>query len=228
MKTRAPLRAILLTATAALGLFSCQTVNRLEDYRVRGAAVAVDVPAPPAPAFKINYSVTLDRHDPLGTAISIGTNLVKANEASLAEGRMREALGEVDVPGILGQETESACTTALGAVVSPERAGADFLLSLEIHEYGLEADSPWQGVRLFMRVTARLYHNGSGDLAWRRSITVDQSASPEMFGMGSIVGTIVTAASLSELSTEELAQGFGELARESARAIARRLEHDLD
>ncbi len=214
-------------AAAAVGLFACQTVNRLEDYRIRGAAVAVDVPAPPAPAFKIDYSVTLDSHNPLATALSIGTNLAKANEASLAEGRMREALGSVDVRGILRQEAESACATALGAEVSPEGAGADFLLSLEIHEYGLEADSPWQGVRLFMRVTARLYDNESGDLAWRRSITVDQNASPEMFGMGSIVGNIVTAASLSELSTEELAQGFEGLARESARVIARRLEHDL-
>jgi hypothetical protein len=211
----------------ALGLVSCRTVNKLDEYRVEDATMAVDMRVPPAPTFKIGYWVTLDSDHPVRTVLSIGTTIAKASEASEAEARMRQALASVDVPGILLAEASSACTTALDARREPQKQGADYLLDLDIHDYGIEADSPWQGVSLNLKLTASLFHNESGDLVWRRSIAMHQNASPAMFGFGSIVGNIVTAAALSELSTEQLEEGFQRLAVESARSLARTMEDDL-
>ena len=228
MNVRIPVQRALLLLVLSMGLISCQTVNKFGDYDVQYATMAFDLTTPPAPTLRINYQVMLDSHNPVGTALSIGTSLIKANEAAIAEDRMRKALDSVDVPEILLQEAEGTCADALNVQADPEKRDADFLLALDIHEYGLEADSPWQGVRLKMRVTASLYHNAEREIVWRRAFSVRQSASPEMFGFGSIVGDIVTAAALSELSTEDLARGFKELAVETARAIAHRMEDDFN
>jgi hypothetical protein len=56
---------------------------------------------------------------------------------------------------------------------------------------------------------------------------VNDPASPAMFGLGRIVGNMVTATILSEMSEEDLARGFTELALRSARSVARQLENDL-
>ena len=48
-----------------------------------------------------------------------------------------------------------------------------------------------------------------------------------MFGLGPVVGNIVTATELSQLSVDELAQGFTELGRSMARSISQELQEDL-
>jgi glycerol dehydrogenase-like iron-containing ADH family enzyme len=48
-----------------------------------------------------------------------------------------------------------------------------------------------------------------------------------MFGFGDIVGNIVTASELASLSDQDLAKGFEQMARDTARSIARTLEDDL-
>jgi hypothetical protein len=227
MKTQTLVRGAFPLLALSLVLVSCQTVNKFNDFNVQNTTMAFDLKTPPAATFKINYKVTLDSHNPVGSALSIGTSIVKANEAANAEDRMRQALGSVNVPEILLQEAEGACTAALDVQVDPEIQSADFQLALDIHEYGLEADSPWQGVRLNLRVTASLYHNQSRELVWRRVFSVHQSASPQMFGVPSPVGDIMTAAALSELSTEDLSRGFNALAVDTARSIAHRMEDDF-
>ena len=54
-----------------------------------------------------------------------------------------------------------------------------------------------------------------------------QPASPAVFGLGQIIGNMVTATALSNMTPDELAAGFRELARETARVVARLLERDL-
>jgi hypothetical protein len=212
---------------AALLLASCETVNRLDRYSVEDATLAVDMRVPPEPTMKVGYSVTFDLHDPLVTVLSVGTNIAKAGEASEAEVRMREALQSVDVPAILLKEATSACAQALDARLEDRRIDADYLLNLDVHEYGIEADSPGGGVSLRLRLTASLYHNNSGELVWRRGIVVHKNASPSLFGLGDIVGNIVSAGALSDMSIEQMAAGFTRLAEDSARVVARTMEDDL-
>ncbi len=228
MKTIA--RSIIWSVSSLLvlgALASCTTVNRLDQYRIEGATMSSNLRVPPSPKFNISYSVKIDSRNPVGTALSIGTNIAIAAEAHRAEARMREALLSVNIPEIVLDETYSACADALDARKVQRKYQADYLLDLEIREYGIRAASPHGAVTLTLRLTARIYDNASGELLWRRNISVDDRASPYMFGMGDLFGNVVTAGVLANLTTQQIADGFEQLALESSRSIARRLERDL-
>ncbi len=225
--SRRMIAGVAAAAAAVLLLSSCQTINRLDRYRIEGSTLAADMREPPRAELGIDYSVHIDAKNPIGTALSVGTSLLKASEAEKAEANMREALDSVDVPAIVLRETAKSAARALNADLVERSDRPDLLLDLDIREYGIEAPSWGSAVSLHMRIVATLYHTKSRDTIWRRAITVDDPASPQMFGVNNVVGDIVTAGVLSSLTVEELEEGFRTLALESARSLGRRLEKDF-
>ena len=228
MKPSARLVAVAAcVALVATFLTSCMTVNRLDRHRLDGATISANLRLPPEPKFDVHYVVRFDSRNPVGTALSIGSNIAMAAEASRAESRMRDALFSIDIPAMVLNESYSACADALDAQKVYRKYEADYLLDLEIREYGIRADSPNGAVSMMMRLSARLYHNRSGELVWRRDVSVDNRATPYMFGLGEIFGNVVTASVLADLSKQEIADGFERLALESSKSLARKLERDL-
>jgi hypothetical protein len=219
---------LIVMIMAAMVLASCATVNRLADYDFRGATLSTEMRTPPEPRLDIGYNVSIDPGNVVMSSLSVLTNLAKANQANKAEASMQEALRRVDVPEIVRQETARACASALEAVPNETPFSSDFRLQLDIHEWGINAGNPGASASLHLRLTASLYRTMSDELLWTRTITVDQSATPAMFGLGQIIGDMVTASALAEMTPSDLAVGFAELARESARSMVRRLERDLD
>ncbi|MGA2377886.1 MAG: hypothetical protein ABSG85_01110 [Spirochaetia bacterium] len=220
--------AFMGLAAAAVMLSSCMTVNRLDRYDFEGSRLAVDMRTPPEPRLNVDYDVIMDSNSPVISALSVMSNLAKANQAHRAREVMREALTDVDVPEIVRTESFSACAASLGAEqVSSERQ-SDYVLALQIDEWGIEARSPVSAVSLRIRLVASLYPAGGGELAWRREVTVDQPADPDMFGIGNILGNMVTATVLYNMTEEDLARGFRELASRTAKRVALILERDLD
>lgn len=222
-----PFLQVAYLVLGALLLASCATVNHLDRYSIENATIAANLRVPPEPRLNVSYSVVFDSNNPIGTALSIGSNIAVAAQASQVKERMREALMSVDVPRIVLDETYSAASKALDARRVSRKYQADYLLDIEVRQYGIRADSPRGAVRLYMRMTARLYHNRSGELVWRRNASFEEHASPRMFGFGHIIGNVVTASALSELSTQAIADGFEQLALQSSRTLARKLERDL-
>lgn len=165
--------------------------------------------------------------NPVGTALSLGSNIAVAAEAQRAKERMRSALLAVDVPATVLNQTYTSSAQALGARKVFARSRATYLLDIEIREYGIHASSPNGAVSMVMRLTARLYDSANRELLWRRNVTIDQQASPYMFGFGSVIGNVVTAGTLANLTTAEMERGFSQLARESSLSLARKLERDL-
>ena len=224
------LRAVLHISgvlVLALILASCQTVNKLDTANFEGATLAANMQSPPAPRLDIRYDVTLDSHNPVYSALSVMTNLAKAGQAQKAENAMREALSSVDVPSLILDKAYVACASALRAHYEEQGMRADYLLLLSIHDWGIEATSPGTAVSLHIRLTASLLRNHGGELVWRRNFTVNDPASPDMFGLGQIVGNMVTATVLSNMTAQQMADGFEELARRSARSVAKHLQNDL-
>ena len=82
-------------------------------------------------------------------------------------------------------------------------------------------------VALRIRLTVSLYDTRGRGLVWRRELSVHDDASPAMFGLGPVVGNMVTASALSELSVDELTDGFTALGHSTARSVARLLREDL-
>ena len=219
--------SLTVAALACILIASCTTVNHLDRYKFDGATLAAEMRLPPQPKLDVHYHVYFNSQNPIGTALSIGTNFAKASSAGEAEPRMERALTTVDVPNIILKETFIGCATTLDAIVADSKRNADFLLNLEINEYGVDANSPAGGVRMQISLTARIYDNQRNELVWRRRIDRSESANPDMFGLGGTIGNVMTASALSNLSEAELEKGFRKLAEQTARTVARRLEDDL-
>jgi hypothetical protein len=216
-----------LTAAAAVLLASCITVNRLEQIRLDDPLLASVLEPPPSPSLDTWYDLTIDTHNPIGTVLRVGSSIIMAAEAEKAAERMRDALDQVDVPAVVHEESTARCVRALGATRVDDTRDADFVLDLEIEEYGINAPSWNATVSLDLSVTVRLYERLSRDLVWRRRISVSQQARPDVFGLPSAAENIFTAAMLASLSTEEMALGFASLAHYVARAVGDTLERDL-
>ncbi len=223
---RAPALASL-AAAGARALASCATVNHLDEYDVENATVAGAMRVPPDPSVQVSYWVEVHRRSPLLTWLSIGSTIAAAGQGQAAEGRMHEALRAVDLPSIILDRGLTSCAQALDARKVRDRRDADFLLDFDIREYGIRATSPLGSVMLRVRLVAALYHTEGREIVWRREIEVNDPATPVMFGLGSIVGNVVTAEALAELSTPALEAGFERLADSAARSVARTLEDDL-
>jgi hypothetical protein len=160
--------ALAALAVSAVLLASCMTVNNLDKYDVAGSRIAVDMRYPPEPRLNVDYDITLDSHSVVIDALSVMANLAKANQAHRAREVLREALMDVDVPEIIRTESFSACTAALGAEQVGSKRQADYVLALEMEEWGIEARSPVSAVSLRIRLLASLYPVDGNELAWRR------------------------------------------------------------
>jgi hypothetical protein len=224
-RTRSAVLAVGLAAAALLA--SCATVNRLDRIRIDDLRLAAVLQPPPPPSLDTWYDLSIDTSDPVGTVLRVGSSIVKAAEAEKAGERMREALGRVDVPAVVFDESSERCVRALGADRVVQARDADAVLELEIEDYGINAPSWGSAVSLEIATTVRLYERRSHDLLWRRHITVTQRASPEVFGLPGAAESIFTAAMLASLSTEEMVRGFSGLAQYAARVIGDTLERDL-
>jgi hypothetical protein len=177
---------------------------------------------------QVSYDLTIDSRRPLFTALSVLTNLAKASQAEKADRAMRDALYRVNVPEIVFNESFAACANMLGASQVGTGDMSDYSLELDISDWGIRANAPGSPVTLHMDVKASLYRTLGRDLVWQRNLTVDEPASPGMFGLGQIVGTMVTATALYDMSPDTLADGFAAMARSTARGVARLLQKDLD
>jgi hypothetical protein len=228
-ESRATLRwagaACLLAMCAAF--ISCTSVNHLDRYQFDGRSLAANMRLPPEPKLDVFYFVHANPKLPFAAVLNIGTNFAKAASAEEAEGKMRRALVSVNVPVIVLKETFYGSSTALATRMTDSPQEADYLLDLEINEYGIHADSPNGSVKLRIKTTARIYDQRSRDLVWRRTMTQSSDASPQMFGLGPTIGNVLAATALADMSEEELETGFTNLAKESAREMSRRLEKDL-
>jgi len=210
----------------AIVLASCAT-NNLATYQFEGTRLASEMMAPPPPRMDIRYDITLDPNNVVYSSLSILTNIAKAAQGQKAEEAMRDALSFVDVPAIILSESAAACAAALGTTPEERRSQADYVLTLSIQDWGIEAHSAWSAVTLKVRMTAQISDRRTDDLVWRRTLHVSQPASPQLFGLGQVVGNMVTATVLSNMTADELESGFGELARQTAGTVARLLERDL-
>jgi hypothetical protein len=228
MKSVVKKATLMGIAVAAVLLSSCMTVNRLDRYDFEGSRLAVDMRTPPEPRLNVDYDLSMDPHSPVLNALRVMSNLAKASQAQKARQVMRDALMDVDVPEIIRTESFSACAASLGAEQVNARRQADYVLAIHIDEWGIDARSPVSAVTLHIRLVASLYPVTGGELAWRREVTVDEPADPDMFGIGTIIGNMVTATILSEMTQDDLARGFRELASRTAKRVALNLERDLD
>lgn len=229
MKRDKTLRATVgfLLCSLIFFLASCATVNHLDEYRFGGTGIAGTMRTPPEPEIDGNYNVNIDMQDPVMTFASVATNLAKANQLAKVEDKMYAALREVNVPELVFDETFNRAAISLASEKRVSVKDADYVFDLEIRDYGLSADSYGTAVRIEISTTARVYSTADRRLIWERRVSVRDPLSAEVFGLHSVVDTVITTAALANLTEEQLVKGFSESARRVSYKIAQKLEDDI-
>jgi hypothetical protein len=212
---------------AALALSGCASTGALGEYRFRGASLASHMRSPPEPRVFADYPIRIDRGDPVGSVISVGSSIAKAAGVRAAEEHLQRALAAVDIPEEVRLSTLEECADVLDCDAIERGRSADFVLELEIREYGIDATSWNAQAELRVDILAVLTDGAEGRDIWRARVSEQAPLTPALFGLGSSVGNIVTAATLADLSEDEIGRGLMRLVRRVATRVADRLARDF-
>ncbi|MFW5688050.1 MAG: hypothetical protein ACOC1U_00640 [Spirochaetota bacterium] len=113
-------------------------------------------------------------------------------------------------------------------VVAPNsRERATYRLTITVREYGIESRGHASSVEFVLRGHAELYDSFSGRLVWERGFRRSEMVGPSLFGLPAVAGNVWSAALLSELSEDEIADGIERVTRDTAWQIARDFDRDL-
>ena len=205
----------------------CGSSNLLREYEFETRTAAALMAIPPRPEVFTHSFVGIDERDPMRSAIRLGTTIVKEMEAQRAEARLDSAMELVDVPEQIRARTLERCSTYLHYRPTEDSKNADFLFDMNIRHYGIDAKSWSASVHFKIDVEVRLLDNKRGMRIWKARVKEEQPITQRIFGLGRATGDVITAVALSNLSVEELVQGFEHLADYTADRIARKLQNDF-
>jgi hypothetical protein len=223
-------RRVLGLVAVALGLVvlvGCAGNGALAEHRFRGRTLAGSMRAAPEPRVFADYSVRLDRRDPVGSVLGVATSIAKAGSVQKAQARLERALEAVDVPEEIRASAAEECAKVLGCDTVERAGGADYVLSMEIREYGIDATSSGGSTEFRVDLGVVLFGGEDERTIWKARVREETAITPEVFGLGGSVGNVLSAAALAELSEEEIGRGLMKLARSVAYRVADRLERDL-
>lgn len=216
--------AIIILMLCSLG---CYTINRLEghDFRERRAAATMITPPPPMVFSDVDL---YDEHGSILTqALKIGTAIAKEVEAGKAQKRLRDALADVDIPEYIRQDVLWNGAEHLNYDPVDDSRDADYHFVIKIEKYGIQAPSWFSTVQFIIDLRVRLVDVGTQQLVWRRKVVTREPVHSSIFGVSNIVDDIISASVLSDLSEEELAEGFENLAAFAAGRVAEILFEDF-
>ena len=219
------LRLVALAGLLAI-LASCAS-TRLAEYEFFGESIQVTVRAAPNSRVDASYDLDIDLDDPVSTLLSIGTSVAKASQVAVVRERLAAAHEQMDIEGSIYDEVTLFYESVMGMEIAdgPQRDG--YALRIEVEEYGVEAGSWTSSISFELRGSAELYDTYSGERIWREGFYQNEPASPSFFGLPDGAGNVVSAAMLSELTEEQIAEGLDRLARDAAWELSRDFERDL-
>lgn len=220
------LRLAPIALVVVLGFGACGSSNHLRDYSFAEETVAVVAAIPPAPYVFSDRDLALDLSRPWRTAINIGTAVWKGAEVKDAQVRFDSALLLVDVPERVAAGTLRQTAGVLGYRPVARPQDATYLLDLRVADYGLVADSWSAAVAFSLEAELVLVDRATGRVIWKKAVQETKPLS-DMPGFGPSFGNIFTAATLSRLSAEEMADALEHLADYTAARLADRLRADF-
>jgi hypothetical protein len=210
-----------------LTLMQCGASNRLREYQFKDNTAASIMASPPhAQVFTDSFFDSYDKNI-VSTALRIGTSIAKSIEAQNTQIRLDNAMEQVDVPEIIRIQTLASCCKYLHFKPIQETGDADFLFIMNIKKYGIDADSWSASIRFQIDIKVRLIDNQRNVEIWKKTIRVKEPVTNEMFGLSSPAGDLITAVALSELTEQDMIDGFSYLALYIADTIAERIHKDF-
>lgn len=217
----------IVAATLLVGLLGACASTELAYHSFEGEPLRLVVRVAPDARVDADYFVTIDPSNPVGTIISIGSSVAKASQVESAQRKMDVALRELDLRGIMEDEVGGYFEDVMEMRLTDSRSSASYYLSVEVREYGIEASGPGSSVEFVLSGSAELYDTATNDRIWRDRFSRSLQVSPSFFGLPSSAGNVVSAAMLSELTEEQIANGIEQVTRDAAWEVGQEFEDDL-
>ncbi len=217
----------VVVAVGAVLLTQCGSSNKLHNYQFNERTIATQMLTPPAPIVFSDSFIWIDKDDPIGSVLRIGTTIAKEIEASKVRARLDSAMQQVDIPLLVEDMVAEKGAKVLRCQNIAEPKKADFLLDIDIKKYGIEAESWFATTRFRMEIEVTLVDNAATARIWKKKVKENLKIAPTIFGLGQSINNVVTAAALANLSVDEIAAGLRSLAETAADRIVKKLQQDL-
>ena len=223
MKLQRIIFVFLLGAT----LFIACSTNKLAQYELRDANIAARTFMPPRANVFTDLYLNLNPNDLVGTALSVGTSVVREAQAVKARARLDSAMALVDVPAIIEEEVLFRSAEILNFRPVNEADAADFVFNVDMKRYGVDASGWDVGAYFVIDSQVELLDNAAHRRIWKGHVQAREPLSPRIFGLTYPVENVLDAVALSQLSVEEMASGMEYLANFTAELIAEKLYRDF-
>lgn len=212
---------------ASLLLTGCGPKHRLGAYEFRDRSVGVVSHMPRRPEILSGpYFLGGLSGDPVRDVLRVGARVYREVETRGLRERLDAAVTRVDVGHVLEEHTLDRAARYLAARPEPSGEPSDYLLELIVVEYGIDAESWDAAAHFYIEADATLIDRPSGEEIWRKEIDAREAIGPAVLGART-VRDVVTAASLADLTVEEIVVALESLAQFAARVVTDELREDL-
>lgn len=227
---RSPIRIVLnsVTLSVLVATAACGPSHRLGEYDFRDRTVAVVSEVPTRPdVLTGSYFIGGITGDPVRDVLRAGARVYREVESRRLRERLESAATRIDVGHVLEDNTLERVARYLGAGPVGGDDDPDFLLELVVVEYGIDAESWDAAAHFYIEADATLLQASTGEEIWRKEIDASERIGSAVFGPGRTVRDVVTAATLADLTVEEIVLALESLADFSGRVITDELREDL-
>lgn len=218
---------VLLIGAAALAATGCRGTGRLAEYDFRDHTVAVAYDFAPQPEVLTGPWFPDLSRNPLAAVIEVGSKVAREAQASRARARLDSAVAEVDITGRVAERTLERSARLLRMEPVDDDDNAEFIVEVVLRRHGIDAKDWNAAAHFFVEAEVFLIDAFDGTQIWHSKVKERDPIMPAIFGPGTVVRDVVTAASLAGLSTEEMRTALERLADYSADRITSRLRDAL-
>ncbi|MDZ7345454.1 MAG: hypothetical protein ONA69_01535 [candidate division KSB1 bacterium] len=220
------MRKTVLVFFCAFFIVAGCSSNKLRNYELRRTDIAARTFTPQRPQISTGGDIVIDKNNPLGTILSVGSTVVKEIEAMKARARLDSAMMKVDIPALMEEEILFKAAELLSSRPINEVEAADFVLNIDLKEYGIDAQSWWTGAHFIIDTKVELIDQKAAKRIWKKRVRSREPLTSYIFGLGE-VNKILDAAALANLTVDQMAVGLKNLAEVASDEIARKLYDDF-
>lgn len=221
-------RSTAFMLAALVVTVGCRGTGRLAEYDFRERTLAVAWDLPPYPEVLTGPYFPGYPETPLHALLRVGSKVAKEIEAARVRPRLDSAVARVDVVGRMADRTLERAARHLRAQPVQDEDDADFILEVRLRDYGIDAEDWNAAAHFYVDADVFLIGGRDGVQIWRSHVKERDPIMPAIFGPGTVVRDIVTAAALASLSVEEITYALERLADYSADEITSRLRDALE
>ena len=220
--SRLPVSLVVLAAAAWV---ACGGGNRLAEYDFAGGALALVDLGTPRPVLLTGEMDVETEEGALEAVLDAGSRVAKEASARKARSRLDSAARRVDMGEMMADRILERGSRYLGTRPVEAEAEADFLLELDVRDYGIDARSG-RDARLFVVADVILLERETGREIWSTEVRGRDRLVPSVEGVD-LPPDIFTAGGLTRISVDDFERILRGLADVSADAVADRLREDL-